>query len=126
MRTLRARPGRDIHSWGNQESLTRMRSFVSGAAGFIGSNLTDQLLKNGDEVIGWDNLSTGQKAFLEKASSSSRFHLLEGDNLDRPGLAAAMSGCDRVFHLAANADVRFGLERPSRDLQQNGIATFNV
>src|SRR5437764_373568 len=103
-----------------------MKSFVSGAAGFIGSNLTDQLLENGDEVIGWDNLSTGQRAFLEKASSSSRFQLLEGDNLDRPGLTAAMSGCDRVFHLAANADVRFGLEHPANDLEQNTLATFNV
>jgi UDP-glucose 4-epimerase len=103
-----------------------MKSFVSGAAGFIGSNLTDQLLENGDEVIGWDNLSTGQRAFLEKASSSSRFRLLEGDNLDRPGLTAAMSGCERVFHLAANADVRFGLEHPANDLEQNTLSTFNV
>src|SRR4030095_1962366 len=103
-----------------------MKSFVSGAAGFIGSNLTDRLLENGDEVIGWDNLSTGQRAFLEKASYSSRFHLLEGDNLDRPELTAAMSGCDRVFHLAANADVRFGLERPANDIEQNTLATFNV
>jgi UDP-glucose 4-epimerase len=103
-----------------------MKSFVSGAAGFIGSNLTDQLLEIGDEVIGWDNLSTGQRAFLENASSSSRFHLLEGDNLDRPRLTAAMFGCDRVFHLAANADVRFGLEHPANDLEQNTLATFNV
>jgi nucleoside-diphosphate-sugar epimerase len=103
-----------------------MKSFVSGAAGFIGSNLTDRLLTNGDEVIGWDNLSAGQRRFLENASSGSRFQLLEGDNLDRPGLTAAMSGCDRVFHLAANADVRFGLEHPADDLEQNTIATFNV
>ena len=37
-----------------------------------------------------------------------------------------MAGCDTVFHLAANADVRFGLEHPSKDLQQNTVATFNV
>jgi UDP-glucose 4-epimerase len=103
-----------------------VKSFVSGAAGFIGSNLIDQLLENGDEVIGWDNLSTGQRAFLQSASPSSRFHLLEGDNLDRPALTAAMSGSNRVFHLAANADVRFGLEHPAADLEQNTVATFNV
>ena len=51
---------------------------------------------------------------------------MRGDNLDLPALTAAMTGCDTVFHLAANADVRFGLEHPSKDLQQNTIATFNV
>jgi UDP-glucose 4-epimerase len=43
-----------------------------------------------------------------------------------PALTKAMAGCDFVFHLAANADVRFGLEHPSKDLQQNTVATFNV
>jgi UDP-glucose 4-epimerase len=51
---------------------------------------------------------------------------VEGDNLDLPALTKAMAGCDTVFHLAANADVRFGLEHPSKDLQQNTVATFNV
>ncbi|HZL79611.1 MAG TPA: NAD-dependent epimerase/dehydratase family protein, partial [Candidatus Limnocylindrales bacterium] len=46
--------------------------------------------------------------------------------LDLPALTKAMAGCDTVFHLAANADVRFGLEHPSKDLQQNTVATFNV
>jgi UDP-glucose 4-epimerase len=52
--------------------------------------------------------------------------LVEGDCLDSAALTAAMAGCDFVAHLAANADVRFGTEHPSRDLQQNTIATFNV
>src|SRR6201991_3207875 len=100
------------------------RIFVTGAAGFIGSNLVDHLLANGREVVGWDNYSTGQRRFIEAASS--RCQLIEGDNLDLSGLTRAMAGCDTVFHLAANADVRFGLEHPSKDLQQNTIATFNV
>src|SRR6202040_3848513 len=54
------------------------------------------------------------------------FRLVKGDTLDLPTLIAAMKGCGFVFHLAANADVRFGLEHPSKDLQQNTIATFNV
>jgi UDP-glucose 4-epimerase len=100
------------------------RIFVTGAAGFIGSNLVDHLLANGREVVGWDNFSTGQRRFI--GAASSRCQLIEGDNLDLSGLTRAMAGCDTVFHLAANADVRFGLEHPSKDLQQNTVATFNV
>lgn len=100
--------------------------FVTGAAGFIGSNLVDRLLAEGKTVTGWDNFATGQKKFLEGALKNPRFQLVAGDNLDLPALTKAMAGCDTVFHLAANADVRFGLEHPSKDLQQNTIATFNV
>jgi UDP-glucose 4-epimerase len=100
--------------------------FVTGAAGFIGSNLVDRLLADGVSVVGWDNFSTGQERFLENASKNSRFKLVRGDNLDLPALTAAMKGCDFVFHLAANADVRFGTEHPRKDLEQNTIATFNV
>jgi UDP-glucose 4-epimerase len=100
--------------------------FVTGAAGFIGSNLVDRLLADGKRVVGWDNFSTGQKKFLAGALKNPGFKLVEGDNLDLPTLTKAMAGCDAVFHLAANADVRFGLEHPSKDLQQNTVATFNV
>jgi UDP-glucose 4-epimerase len=103
-----------------------VKNFITGAAGFIGSHLTDTLLARGESVVGWDNLSTGQRDFLVAASSSSLFQFLPGDVLDLPKLTAAMSGCDCVFHLAANADVRFGLEHPSKDFEQNTIATFNV
>jgi len=100
--------------------------FVTGAAGFIGSNLVDRLLAEGKAVVGWDNFSTGQRKFLDGALAHPQFKLVEGDNLDLPALTRAMAGCDTVFHLAANADVRFGLEHPSKDLQQNTVATFNV
>jgi len=100
--------------------------FVTGAAGFIGSNLVDRLLAAGKTVVGWDNFSTGQRQFLAGALLQPNFKLIEGDNLDLPALTKAMAGSDLVFHLAANADVRFGLEHPSKDLQQNTTATFNV
>lgn len=102
------------------------KAFVTGAAGFIGSNLVDRLLADGIAVTGWDNFSTGQEPFLAGARAHPKFSLVRGDNLDLPALTAAMAGCDIVFHLAANADVRFGTEHPSKDLQQNTIATFNV
>jgi UDP-glucose 4-epimerase len=100
--------------------------FVTGAAGFVGSSLTDRLLAEGCRVVGWDNFSTGQREFLKPALAQQNFQLVQGDNLDLAALTKAMAGCDFVFHLAANADVRFGLEHPSKDLQQNTIATFNV
>ncbi len=102
------------------------RVFVTGGAGFIGSSLVDRLLAEGSAVVAWDDFSTGQVRFLEKAKSHPNFALVRGDNLDAPSLTRAMAGCDMVFHLAANADVRFGLDHPGRDLQQNTIATFNV
>jgi len=99
---------------------------VTGAAGFIGSNLVDRLLAGGKRVIGWDNFSTGQREFLQSALANPKCKLVEGDCLDLPALTRAMAGCDFVFHLAANADVRFGLDHPHKDFQQNAAATFNV
>lgn len=100
--------------------------FVTGAAGFIGSNLAERLLAAGHAVVGWDNFSTGQREFLKGIAADSKFHMVEGDNLDLLSLTKAMAGCDTVFHLAANADVRFGLEHPAKDVHQNMLATFNV
>jgi UDP-glucose 4-epimerase len=100
--------------------------FVTGAAGFIGSNLVDRLLSEGRRVVGWDNFSTGQAEFLAAAQQNPNFSLVRGDDLDLNALTRAMAGCDTVFHLAANADVRFGLDHPRKDLEQNTVATFNV
>jgi len=103
-----------------------MRFFVTGAAGFIGSNLVDRLLEDGNEVIGYDNYSTGFKEFLIDANKTTKYSLVEGSTLDLEKIIKAAKGCDFVFHLAANADVRFGTDHPRKDLEQNTIATFNV
>jgi UDP-glucose 4-epimerase len=102
------------------------RYFVTGAAGFIASTLVDRLLGLGHSVVGYDNLASGQERFLADARRSASFQFVTGDILDAATLTAAMKGADIVFHLAANADVRFGTDHPSRDLEQNTIGTFRV
>jgi len=103
-----------------------VKAFVTGGAGFIGSNLVDRLLGLGHEVTVYDNFSTGQRRFLLNAQQCKEFQLVEGDLLDETTLKRALKGHDYVFHLAANADVRFGTEHPMRDLEQNTIVTYNV
>lgn len=103
-----------------------MHFLVTGGAGFIGSNLVDRLLALGHQVTAYDNFSSGQARFLEAAQTHPNFTLARGDTLDLDALTAAMQGVEFVFHLAANADVRFGTEHPRRDLEQNTLATFNV
>ncbi len=103
-----------------------MGGFITGAAGFIGSNLTDRLLGLGHSVVGFDNLSTGREMFLAEARKNPGFALIKGDIRDEQALAKAMIGCDLVVHLAANADVRFGLAHPRKDLELNTVATLNV
>lgn len=104
-----------------------MKVVVTGGAGFIGSSLVDDLLARGDEVVAIDNFVTGQRQFLDEARDNSRFRLFEADLLsDVAMLDDAIDGADAVFHLAANADVRFGWEHPTRDLEQNLVVTQNV
>jgi UDP-glucose 4-epimerase len=103
-----------------------MRVLVTGAAGFIGSSLTDRLLSLGHAVVGVDNLSTGQPEFIAGAKANPLFTLREHDLLDLDALVESATGVDLVVHFAANADVRFGPDHPRRDLEQNIIVTWNV
>ena len=103
-----------------------MRALVTGAAGFIGSTLVDRLLGDEHEVVALDNFSTGQEEFVASALRNPRYRLVRADLLDLDALRSAMDGAEVVFHLAANADVRFGTDHPRRDLEQNTIATWNV
>jgi UDP-glucose 4-epimerase len=102
------------------------RVCITGGAGFIGSNLADRLSLRGAQVAILDDFRTGRREFLAEALRRPGVRLVEGDVLDPEALTDALTGCDWVFHLQANADVRRGLEHPRRDLEQNTIATANV
>ena len=103
-----------------------MKCLVTGAAGFIGSNLVDRLLKENHQVIGVDNFSAGFESYLENANHYTQFSFFKGDILDAAFLESHMPGVDIVFHFAANADVRFGANHPEKDLQQNTVATSRI
>jgi UDP-glucose 4-epimerase len=102
------------------------RACITGGAGFIGSNLADRLRADGLEVVIVDNFSTGRHEFVRDLMGDPAVTLFEGDVLDEELLRRAFRGCDWVFHLQANADVRHGLEHPRRDLEQNTMATAAV
>jgi len=102
------------------------RACITGGAGFIGSNLADRLSAEGVEVVIVDDFRTGRREFVAEVLKRPGVRLLEGDVLDPGILHDALGGCDWVFHLQANADVRHGLEQPRRDLEQNTIATSSV
>jgi UDP-glucose 4-epimerase len=102
------------------------RACITGGAGFIGSTLADRLNAGGVEVVVVDDFSTGRREFVAELLERPGTRLVEGDVLDQALLENAFAGCDWVFHLQANADVRHGLDHPRRDLEQNTIATSTV
>jgi UDP-glucose 4-epimerase len=102
------------------------RVCVTGGAGFIGSNLAERLSVGGAEVVIFDNFRTGRREFVADILTRGAVRLVEGDVLDVAALKDAIEGCDWVFHMQANADVRRGPEHPRRDLEQNVIATSSV
>ena len=99
---------------------------VTGGAGFIGSNLVDALLAENHRVRVVDNFSTGKKEFLSHNLSNSSLEIVTADLSDVEVCKNAVAGCDAVFHLAANADVRHGWNHPLLDIQQNTIVTQSL
>lgn len=102
-----------------------MKILVTGAAGFIASNLIPRLLKRGDQVAGIDNFFLGKRAYVHQ---HPRFAFHERDLLDLDGLVAVMESFrpDRVWHLAANSDISYGTKYTDFDLKGGTLVTYNV
>jgi UDP-glucose 4-epimerase len=102
--------------------LKNKKVLVTGGAGFVGSHVVDRLISTGADVTVYDNLSTGNKKFL----NLDKVKFVQADLLDQEGLSDSMKGMDFVFHMAANADIKDNLKDPTKCLQQNTVATSNV
>lgn len=104
--------------------LSNKRILVTGGAGFVGSHIVDKLVEKSNKVIVFDNLSTGDKRFLQE--SIDRIDFIKSDLLDKESLNKALKDVDFVFHMAANADVKNNLNEPQKCLEQNTVATSNL
>jgi len=100
-------------------------ALVTGGAGFIGSHIVDELLSRGVRVVVYDNFTTGRREFLP-AQLPAGLQIVNGDVLDTQALQVAMKGCEFVFHIQANADVRGGKDKRRLDLDQNTTATWSA
>lgn len=101
------------------------RIFVTGGAGFIGSHLVDRLCEN-NEVVVFDNLSSGKLENLKQWLKASSFNFVRGDLLTLGKIQDSLSECETIFHLAANPEVRVGSTAPKVHYEQNITATFNL
>jgi UDP-glucose 4-epimerase len=103
---------------------------ITGAAGFVGSQLVDRLLESGDTVLGVDNLCRGSMANLAQALPNSRFVFKEADVTDKDDFFSAIeshaTSAEMIWHLAANSDIAAGGSDPSIDLRDTFITSYNV
>ena len=106
--------------------MTIKKILITGGAGFIGSNLVDALISAGNDVRVADNFSTGFHEFVEHNKNSSALEIVNTDLVDEESCNEVLNGCDVVYHLSANADVRHGWQQPLRDTQQNLVVTQNL
>jgi len=100
-----------------------MKVLITGAAGFIGSHLTDHLLSQGHAVVGLDDLSSGSLDNLQQAGDSQNFSFVEGDVRDRLAVDGAATGCDAIVHLAARIGLRMIVQSPLETLEVNAHGT---
>ena len=109
--------------------LTDKRILVTGAAGFIGSTLTENLLKKGCSVIGYDNFNpyySGKERNLIHCMNNENFSLVKEDILKYDRLKDSMKNIDLVFHLAAQPGIRYSFENPVSTNKINSEGTLNV
>lgn len=101
-------------------------ALVTGGAGFIGSHLVDALMEKDVRVTVLDNLSGGRLSNISAWLKNSRFRFFMGDMLNPHDVREALRGCEIVFHLAANPDVKIGAFNTRIDYEQNILATYNL
>lgn len=101
-------------------------ALVTGAAGFIGSHLVEELLDRGYTVRGLDNLSTGYRENLAGIESTADFTLTEGDIRNRDEMGNALEGVSVVFHQAANTAVARSFEEPATVTANNATGTAKL
>jgi CDP-paratose 2-epimerase len=106
-----------------------MRALVTGGIGFIGTNLADRLLRDGHDVVLFDNISRArvqQNLDWLKAHHRDRLRFMEGDVRDSNAVETALKGTDAVFHLAAQVAVTTSVVNPREDFSINAQGTVNV
>jgi UDP-N-acetylglucosamine/UDP-N-acetylgalactosamine 4-epimerase len=99
---------------------------ITGAAGFIGSNLVEAILKLGYQVVGLDNFSTGKKENIEDFKTNPNFKLIEGDICDLNTCIKACKNIDYVLHQAAWGSVPRSIEMPLLYEEINIKGTLNM
>jgi UDP-glucose 4-epimerase len=99
---------------------------VTGGAGFIGSYLTEELLKEGHKVVVLDNFSNGKKENIQHLLDNPSLTLVKEDLKKPKKLRQLVNASDTIFHLAANPEVRLGETDPKTHFQENILATFNL
>jgi len=106
--------------------IQKQKVLVTGGAGFIGSNLIDALLANGNTVVCLDNFATGNIKNLEEAQKSPKFTLIEGDIRNKETCMEAVAGCDYVFHQAALGSVPRSIADPITSTEVNILGFVNM
>jgi len=105
--------------------MTDKRVFITGGAGFIGSNLCARLIGEGWQIVVYDNLALGQREFIADLEGKG-LTFVEADLLELDKVVEAMKGCNLVWHLAANSDISYGRKFTDVDLRNGTLATYNV
>lgn len=111
-----------------KNSPSNTTALVTGAAGFIGSQLVDRLLGQGQHIIGIDNFSRGTLVNLETAAKHRNFQFFKANLNDTPAIREIIGGrgVNMIWHLAANSDIVAGMSDPAIDLQDTFLTTFHL
>jgi len=107
--------------------VVRIRIFITGGCGFIGTNFADYFSGNGNEVVVFDSIyRKGTEKNMEWLKSKKGVTIISGDIRDEKFLSEACHGCDIIYHTAAQTAVTISVKDPRKDFEINALGTFNV